>query len=103
MCEQGTFYCDEFSIGRLCKRNHAIPRLEGANIAAHRAYYSADIATEDRRQRQGEILLPCTRPNLPIDGVDTGGCGLDEYGVGAKRRLRNISLKFEVFRPTIFV
>src|SRR5271163_1930804 len=98
MREHGTFYRNEFSIGRLGKCNHAIPRLEGSNIAAHRAYYSADIATEDRREHQGEILLPCARPNLPIDRVDAGGLGLDQYGVGAKRRLRNIHLKFEVFR-----
>src|ERR1700679_3606172 len=103
MREQGAFHYHKFSVGCLGRCNHAIPRLEGANVAAYRAYYSAHIPAEDHRQRLGKILLPCPRPNLPIDGVNAGGCGLHQHEVGAKRRLRNISLKFQVFRPTIFV
>jgi hypothetical protein len=34
--------------------------------------------------------------------VDAGGRGLDQYRVAAERRFRNVNLKFEVFRPTIF-
>src|ERR1700687_5752361 len=103
MSEHGASDDNKLGVGRLGYRQYTTDRLEGTNAVAHRADDTTDVLAEDCRQRQGKILLPCARPDLPINGVNARGSRLNQHKVVAQRGGGNIVLIFKFSRPAIFV
>ena len=90
-------------VGLHVHHQHSIAGLEGAHVAAHGAYYSADVLPKDGGQLQGEVLLPGAGADFPVDGINAGGRRLDQHRIIAHYRVWHIAFEGEFFRSTVFV